>query len=114
MWRGGFVSRYVPGQVEVDKLRDITEHELRHDTFGAPPGEPLLGHYFQLPSRPERQDTLLLDDSLPTIPVYAHLRTASTQPVRRPPTPELVRLTRLRSEHARRARFQDNQPAAHH
>lgn len=67
VWRGGYVSRYVPGQVEVDKLRDITEHELKTKTFGAPPDEPLLGHYFHLPKRPDRQDPIILDDSLPTV-----------------------------------------------
>uniref|UniRef100_A0A2A4JIW6 WD repeat-containing protein on Y chromosome n=1 Tax=Heliothis virescens TaxID=7102 RepID=A0A2A4JIW6_HELVI len=96
VWRGGYVSRYVPGQKEVDKLRDITDHELRHKTYGAPPQEPLLGQYFTLPMRPERQDPIVLDDSLPTIPLYTHLRMASTFPVRRPPTPELVRETRLK------------------
>uniref|UniRef100_A0A2A4JIS4 WD repeat-containing protein on Y chromosome n=1 Tax=Heliothis virescens TaxID=7102 RepID=A0A2A4JIS4_HELVI len=96
VWRGGYVSRYVPGQKEVDKLRDITDHELRHKTYGAPPKEPLLGQYFTLPVRPERQDPIVLDDSLPTIPLYSHLRMASTQPVRRPPTPELVCETRLK------------------
>lgn len=30
------------------------------------------------------------------IPLYAHLRMASTMPIRRPPTPELVRQTRLK------------------
>lgn len=63
------MSRFVPGQVEVDKLRDITEQELRRDIFGAPPHDPLLGNYFQLPSRPERQDPVLLDDSLPTVTI---------------------------------------------
>ncbi|CAB3250854.1 unnamed protein product [Arctia plantaginis] len=98
VWRGGWVSRYVPGQVEVDKLRDITELELKTKTFGAPPEEPLLGHYYKLPKRPDRQDTIILNDSLQTIPLYAHLRMASTQPVRRPPTPELVRETRLKRQ----------------
>ena len=67
VWRGGEVSRYVPGQLVVDKLRDITEHELKHKTFGEPPGEPLLGHYFSLPARPERQDRIVLDDSMATV-----------------------------------------------
>ncbi|KAG6461155.1 hypothetical protein O3G_MSEX012443 [Manduca sexta] len=70
VWRGGYVSRYVPGQVEVDKLRDITEHELRHKTFGEPPEEPLLGHYFKLPRRPEVQDPVVLDDSLQTVRAF--------------------------------------------
>lgn len=67
VWRHGEVSRFVPGQVELDSLRDITEAELLHKTFGAAPPEPLLGHYYQLPRRPERQDTIRLDDSLPTV-----------------------------------------------
>nr|XP_049696246.1 WD repeat-containing protein on Y chromosome isoform X1 [Helicoverpa armigera] len=96
VWRGGYVSRYVPGQKEVDKLRDITDHELKHKTYGASPAEPLLGRYFTLPARPERQEPIVLDNSLPVIPLYAHLRMASTLPVRRPPTPELVRETRLK------------------
>lgn len=61
------MSRYVPGQLVIDKLRDITEMELKHKTFGAPPGEPLLGQYFKLPVRPERQDPIVLDDSLATV-----------------------------------------------
>ncbi|XP_026732970.1 WD repeat-containing protein on Y chromosome-like [Trichoplusia ni] len=105
VWRGGYVSRYVPGQQEVDKLRDITEHELKHKTFGEPPEEPLLGQYFSLPHRPDRQDKIHLDDSLPTIPLYTHLRMASTQPVRRPPTPELVRETRLRRAKTKKTHF---------
>ncbi|PZC77345.1 hypothetical protein B5X24_HaOG203504 [Helicoverpa armigera] len=96
VWRGGYVSRYVPGQKEVDKLRDITDHELKHKTYGASPAEPLLGQYYALPARPERQDPITLDDSLPTIPLYSHLRMASLQPVRRPPSPELVCETRLK------------------
>lgn len=67
MWRGGQVSRYVPGQLVIDKLRDITEYELQHKTFGAPPKEPVLGNYFSLPMRPERQDPIVLDDSLQTV-----------------------------------------------
>ncbi|XP_028169405.1 WD repeat-containing protein on Y chromosome [Ostrinia furnacalis] len=67
VWRGGWVSRYVPGQVEVDKLRDITEPELRAKTFGEPAREPLLGRYFALPTRPERQLPLRLDTSLQTV-----------------------------------------------
>ncbi|XP_063362976.1 WD repeat-containing protein on Y chromosome-like [Cydia amplana] len=96
VFRSGYVSRYVPGQIEIDKLRDITERELRTGTFGAPCADPLLGHHFKLPRRPEPQQRIVLDDSLPTIPLYAHLRMASTTPIRRPPTPELVRATRLR------------------
>ncbi|XP_060803800.1 WD repeat-containing protein on Y chromosome [Amyelois transitella] len=106
VWRSGYVSRYVPGQVEVDKLRDITEAELKHKTFGEPAPEPLLGRYFQLPQRPERQDDIKLDDSLQTIPLYAHLRMASTQPVKRPPTPELVRDTRLRKSRGKKTHFE--------
>ncbi|CAG9785369.1 unnamed protein product [Diatraea saccharalis] len=112
VWRGGYVSRFVPGQTEVDKLRDITEVELRTRTYPAAAQEPLLGGYFRLPARPERQDRVRLDDSLQTIPLYAHLRMASTTPVRRPPTPELVRDTRLRSQHARKAHF--HQPNQQH
>lgn len=69
VWRSGWVSRYVPGQVEVDKLRDITELELRSKTFGAAPDEPLLGRYFALPTRPERQLPIKLDDSLQTVSI---------------------------------------------
>ncbi|KAM3959580.1 WD repeat-containing protein on Y chromosome [Aphomia sociella] len=105
VWRSGWVSRYVPGQVEVDKLRDITELELRTKTFGAPAPDPLLGRYFTLPMRPDRQDKIKLDDSLQTTPLYAHLRLAATQPLRRPATPELVRDTRLRRSRARRTHF---------
>lgn len=39
------------------------------------------------------------------IPLYAHLRMASTVPVRRPPTPELVRSTRVRGARARKTHF---------
>ncbi|XP_038214707.1 WD repeat-containing protein on Y chromosome [Zerene cesonia] len=108
VWRSGYVSRYVPGQVEVDKLRDITEMELRTRTFGAPPPPPLLGRYFNLPPRPEQPTAIVLDDSLPTIPLYTHLRMASTQPVRRPATPELVRATRLRRTNTRRPHFESH------
>ncbi|KAL4715396.1 hypothetical protein ACJJTC_015167 [Scirpophaga incertulas] len=97
VWRGGEVSRFVPGQPVVDLLRDITEEEINSRTYGYPAPTPLLGRYFRLPARPDVQTLPSLDDSLPTIPVYAHLRLASTQPVRRPPTPELVRATRLRA-----------------
>ncbi|CAF4905141.1 WD repeat-containing protein on Y chromosome isoform X1 [Pieris napi] len=110
VWRGGWVSRYVPGQVEIDKLRDITELELRTRTFGEPPPPPLLGDYFALPKRPDAHQTIRLDDSLQTIPLYAHLRMASTQPVRRPPTPELVRATRLKRAPARRPHFEPPAP----
>ncbi|XP_004926930.1 WD repeat-containing protein on Y chromosome isoform X2 [Bombyx mori] len=105
VWRGGYVSRYVPGQVEEDKLRDITEQELCR-TYGAPPSEPLLGNYFHLPSRPDRQDPIVLDDSLPTIPVYSALRMASSQPVRRARTPPLVQARRTRLLGTRRTHFQ--------
>lgn len=67
VWRGGYVDRFIPGQVEVDTLRDITEHELRTKTYGHAAPEPLLGHYFELPRRPDRQDRIVLDDSLPTV-----------------------------------------------
>ncbi|KOB65755.1 WD repeat-containing protein on Y chromosome [Operophtera brumata] len=70
VWRSGEVSRYVPGQLEVDKLRDITDLELQTKTFGAPPPEPLLGNYFNLPKRPERQDKIQLDDSLETVSYF--------------------------------------------
>lgn len=60
--------------MEVDKLRDITEQELMTKTFGAPPEEPLLGHYYKLPKRPDRQDTIILNDSLQTVIVYICLR----------------------------------------
>ncbi|XP_046962208.1 WD repeat-containing protein on Y chromosome [Vanessa cardui] len=104
VWRGGEVSRYVPGRVAPDALRDITVHELQTRTFGAPCPEPVLGRYVAPPARPETQALPRLDDSLPTIPLYAHLRMASTQPVRRAPTPELVRAARLRREPERRPR----------
>ncbi|XP_045768906.1 WD repeat-containing protein on Y chromosome-like [Maniola jurtina] len=112
VWRGGWVSRFVPGQAVVDTLRDITARELRTSTFGAPCAEPLLGHHLALPRRPEPQPPPKLDDSLPTIPLYAHLRMASTQPVRRPPTPELVRATRVRRDAARapRTHFENTEP----
>ncbi|KAF9805731.1 hypothetical protein SFRURICE_009363 [Spodoptera frugiperda] len=105
VWRGGNVSRYVPGQKVVDKLRDITEQELKTKTYGQAPDEPLLGHYFSLPRRPDPIDIIKLDTSLNTIPLYAHLRMASTQPVRRPPTPELVRETRLKHAKTKRTHF---------
>ncbi|XP_034826941.1 WD repeat-containing protein on Y chromosome-like [Maniola hyperantus] len=113
VWRGGWVSRFVPGQAAVDTLRDITARELRTRTFGAPCAEPLLGRHLTLPRRPEPQPPPKLNDSLPTIPLYAHLRMASTQPVRRPPTPELVRATRVRRDAAARAprtHFEDAAP----
>ncbi|XP_072939035.1 WD repeat-containing protein on Y chromosome-like [Epargyreus clarus] len=111
VWRGGEVSRYVPGRAVVDALRDITALELRTRTFGAPAPEPLLGRYLAPPARPEPQLPPTLDDSLPTIPLYTHLRMASTQPVRRPPTPELVRATRLRrAPPARKPHFRAAEP----
>lgn len=67
MWRGGYVDRFIPGQPEVDTLRDITELELQTKTYGRAAPEPLLGHYFELPRRPDRQDPIVLDDSLPTV-----------------------------------------------
>ncbi|KAH9642091.1 hypothetical protein HF086_007211 [Spodoptera exigua] len=67
MWRSGYVSRYVPGQKEVDKLRDITDHELKTKTYGAAPDEPLLGNYFSLPRRPDAMDRITLDSSLATV-----------------------------------------------
>lgn len=73
VWRSGQVSRYVPGQVEVDHLRDITDLELKTKTFGAPPPDPLLGNYFNLPKRPDRQDKIKLDDSLQTVSIFLHL-----------------------------------------
>lgn len=56
--------------MEIDKLRDITEFELRTKTYGVQAEEPLLGSYFQLPSRPDRQDRIVLDDSLPTVSIF--------------------------------------------
>nr|XP_032514989.1 WD repeat-containing protein on Y chromosome-like [Danaus plexippus plexippus] len=103
VWRGGWVSRYTPGQVEVDLLRDITSHELATRTFGAPAPAPLLGHHLALPRKPDTQPPPGLDDSLPTIPLYTHLRMSSTQPVRRMATPPLARATRLRRAAAARA-----------
>lgn len=67
VWRGGWVSRYTPGQVEVDLLRDITSHELATRTFGAPAPAPLLGHHLALPRKPDTQPPPGLDDSLPTV-----------------------------------------------
>ncbi|KAH9642095.1 hypothetical protein HF086_007215 [Spodoptera exigua] len=112
VWRSGYVSRYVPGQKEVDKLRDITDHELKTKTYGAAPDEPLLGNYFSLPRRPDQLEPILLNDSLPTIPIYAHLRMASTQPVRRPPTPELVCELRLKQSvlQSKKAHFDSEAP----
>ncbi|CAH0714096.1 unnamed protein product, partial [Brenthis ino] len=104
VWRGGHVSRYTPGQAAPDALRDITAAELRTRTYGAPAAEPLLGRHPALPARPDPQPPPQLDDSLPTIPLYAHLRMASTQPVRRARTPELVRATRLRRASPKHAR----------
>ncbi|XP_022814893.1 WD repeat-containing protein on Y chromosome-like [Spodoptera litura] len=105
VWRSGQVSRYVPGQKVVDKLHDITVHELKTKTYGEAPNEPLLGKYSSLPQRPDQIDPIPLDDSLPIIPIYAHLRMASTQPVRRPPTPELVRETRLKRVKSKKTHF---------
>ncbi|XP_022814895.1 WD repeat-containing protein on Y chromosome-like [Spodoptera litura] len=105
VWRSGQVSRYVPGQKVVDKLHDITVHELKTKSYGEAPNEPLLGNYFSLPRRPDPIDIIKLDTSLATIPLYAHLRMASTQPVRRPPTPELVRETRLRHAKTKKTHF---------
>lgn len=81
VWRGGYVDRFVPGQPEVDHLRDITEHELRTKTYGRAAPEPLLGRYFELPRRPDRQDRIVLDDSLPTV------RRRGRRRRRRPPRP---------------------------
>lgn len=67
VWRGGEVSRFVPGQVVVDSLRDITDDELLHKTFGEPLEEPLLGHHFVLPKRPDRAEPITLDQSLFTV-----------------------------------------------
>lgn len=72
VWRGGAVSQYVPGQKVVDRLRDITEQELEHDTFGISPGEPLLGEHFILPTRPERVERIVLDESLSTVSKILH------------------------------------------
>lgn len=47
------------------------------------------------------------------IPLYTHLRMASTVPVRRPPTPELVKNTRLKGKGGRRTHF-DHQPPDQH
>lgn len=69
------MDRFIPGQPEVDTLRDITEQELRTKTYGQAAPEPLLGHYFELPRRPDRQDRIELDDSLPTVrPLVFHKR----------------------------------------
>nr|XP_021191177.2 WD repeat-containing protein on Y chromosome [Helicoverpa armigera] len=99
---GGVVSRYVPGQKVIDLLSDITKEELKL-TYGAPPDEPLLGHHFVMPDRPEVEKPIELDVSMPRIPMYTHLRMASIQPMRRLATPELVRETRLREGLARKS-----------
>ncbi|CAH2075872.1 unnamed protein product, partial [Iphiclides podalirius] len=104
VWRGGYVSRYVPGRVAAD-VSDVTAEELRTRTWGAAPRPPALGRSTALPPRPEPQRPPRLDASLPTIPLYAHLRLSGAQPVRRPPTPDLVRATRLRRAAPRRTRF---------
>ncbi|KAJ8721737.1 hypothetical protein PYW07_002512 [Mythimna separata] len=106
VWNGGEVSHFVPGQQAVDALRHIGEDELRRGSFGAPPAEPLLGNHFVLPRRPERVARIVLDESLPIIPLYAHMRMSSTQPVRRPPTPELVRHTRRKQAKVKKAHFE--------
>ncbi|CAG9113679.1 unnamed protein product [Plutella xylostella] len=106
VWQHGEVSRYTPGQVEPDLLRDITEQELRTKTYGAAPSEPVLGAYYRLPPRPEPQPRIVLNDELPTIPIYCHLRMASTQPIKRPPTPPLVKETRLKRVIIKKTHFQ--------
>ncbi|KAG7306466.1 hypothetical protein JYU34_009101 [Plutella xylostella] len=106
VWQHGEVSRYTPGQVEEDKLRDITEQELRTKTYGAAPSEPVLGAHYRLPPRPEPQPRIVLNDELPTIPIYCHLRMASTQPIKRPPTPPLVKETRLKRVTIKKTHFQ--------
>ncbi|KAJ8731038.1 hypothetical protein PYW08_002451 [Mythimna loreyi] len=113
VWRGGEVSRFVPGQQVEDKLRHITEDELQHKTFGEPPHEPVLGNHFVLPTRPDRSDRIVFDESLPIIPLYAHLRMGSTQPVRRPPTPEMVRQTRLKQAKIKKAHFEASPRGLH-
>lgn len=50
------------------------------------------------------------DCSVAQIPLYAHLRMASTQPVKRPPTPELVKATRLKGGRGRKAHFDPSAP----
>ncbi|CAG4961709.1 unnamed protein product [Parnassius apollo] len=106
VWRGGYVSRYVPGRVVAD-VSDVDADELRTRTWGAAPRGPLLGRHTALPPRPAPQPPPHLDRSLPTIPLYTHMRVSGTQAVRRPPTPELVRATRLRrgAPPQRRTRF---------
>ncbi|PZC77347.1 hypothetical protein B5X24_HaOG203506 [Helicoverpa armigera] len=47
---------------------------------------------------------MVLDVSLPVIPIYTHLRMSSTTPVRRAATPELVRETRLRRLNSKKGR----------
>ncbi|KAI5633166.1 hypothetical protein NE865_14118 [Phthorimaea operculella] len=115
VWRGGWYSRYTPGQVEPDIYGDITDVEMRK-VYGKPAEDPILGHYFKLPKRPDHQDPIKLDDSLPTIPLYRHLHMARTVPVRRPATPPMVRDTRLKKERerqdAKKAHFGKQQASA--
>lgn len=71
VWRGGYVSRYVPGRVAPD-VSDVTAAELRTRTFGAAPSPPLLGRHTTLPPRPEPQAAPRLDDSLPTVSCHLY------------------------------------------
>ncbi|GBP62119.1 WD repeat-containing protein on Y chromosome [Eumeta japonica] len=113
VFRHGEVSRFTPGLPDPnagDELRGVTEEELMTLTTGVRAEEPLLGTHLQLPRRPEHQDAIVLDDSLAMIPLYRHLRLASTHTVRRPPTPELVRATRVKRERKKTAHFAPNVP----
>ncbi|KAJ2949922.1 hypothetical protein O0L34_g11240 [Tuta absoluta] len=115
VWRGGWYSRYTPGQVEPDIYADVTNLEMSK-IYGKPAEDPILGKYFKLPKRPDHQDPIKLDDSLQTIPLYAHLHMARTVPVRRPATPPTVRDTRLKKERerqdAKKAHFAKQQSSA--
>ncbi|KAJ8721739.1 hypothetical protein PYW07_002514 [Mythimna separata] len=112
VWRGGEVSRFVSQKKESDKLHDVTEDELQHKTFGERPAEPLLGKHRSLPPRPDEQDSIKLNVSLPKISLYKHLRLAATVPVRRPPTPELLRNKLLR-ERPKKMHFDESALPVH-
>ncbi|XP_041987733.1 WD repeat-containing protein on Y chromosome isoform X2 [Aricia agestis] len=110
VWRGGEVSRYVPGRPPPDTVGDVTALELRTHTYGVPLPAPPLPRTLEPPPRPLPPPPPELDDSLPTIPLYTHLRLAGTAAVRRAQTPPLVRDTRLREAQAKlpRTHFDPN------
>lgn len=75
------MSRFVPGQKELDRVLDITEDELRDKTFGQLPDEPLLGQYTSLPTPPVRQDKIELNITLPMVCtlILHHIMASSRQ-----------------------------------